>query len=132
MQRGGGAEEGGRIRELVGEKQREEGIGCHPFERSEREFDVGEAGVGVWREKTSEKGGEGRGGRREEIGAKVGERTLLSLLVGRGEAGRSGQSTNYNSNSTVLLFSKSGLHTSTNQFYLGVDRAFDKFRCLRF
>ena len=47
MQGGGGAEEGERERELVGEKQREEGIGCHPFESSEREVDVGEAGVGV-------------------------------------------------------------------------------------
>ena len=33
----GGAEEGGRERELVGENQREEEIGCHPFEPSERE-----------------------------------------------------------------------------------------------
>ena len=37
-----------------------------------------------------------------------------------------------NSNATVLLFSKSGLHTNTNQYYLGGDRAFNKFRCLRF
>jgi hypothetical protein len=111
VQGGGGAEEGGRERELVGEKQREEGISCHPFEPSEREVDVGEAGVGVWRERTSEKGGEGKEGRREEIGAKVGEKTLLTSLVGRGEAGRSGQTTNYISNATVLLFSKSGPHS---------------------
>ena len=71
MQGGRGAEEGGRERELVGEKQRKEGIGCHPFEPSEREVDVGEAGVGVLSERTSEKGGEGKKGRKEEIGAKV-------------------------------------------------------------
>ena len=113
VQGGGCAKERGRERELVGEKQREEGIGCHLFEPSEREVDVGEAGVGVWSERTSEKGGEGKEGPREEIGAKVREKALLILSVGRGEAGRSGQSTNYNSNATVLLFSKSGLHTST-------------------
>ena len=91
---GGGAEEGGRERELVGEKRREEGIGCHPFEPSVREVDVGETGVGVWGERKSEKGGEGKEGRREEMGAEVGEKTLLTSLVGRGEAGRSGRSTN--------------------------------------
>ena len=80
VQGSGGAEEGGR-----------EGIGCHPFEPSEREADVGEAGLGVWSERTSEKGGKGKEGRREEIGAKVGEKTPLTSLVGRGEAGRSGQ-----------------------------------------
>ena len=91
MQNGGGAEEGGRERELVGEKQQEEGIGCHPFEPSEREVDVEEADVGVRSEKTSEKRGEGKEWRREEIGAKVGEKArLLTLSVGRGEAGRSG------------------------------------------
>ena len=87
VQAGGGAEEGGRERELVGEKQREEGIGCQFFEPSEREVDVGEAGVGVRSERTSEKGGEGKEGRREEIGAKVGEKTLLTSLVGRGKRG---------------------------------------------
>ena len=63
--------------------------------------------------------GEGKEGRREEMGAKVGEKTLLTSLVGRGEAGRSGQSTNYNSNATVLLFSKSGLQTRINLFFSG-------------
>jgi len=95
VQGGGGAEGGGRKRELVDEKQRMEGKSCHPFEPSEREVDLGEAGVGVWVEKAIEKGGEGKEGRREEIGAKVGEKALLSLLIGTGGAGRSGQSTNY-------------------------------------
>ena len=86
----------------------------------------------VWRERTSKKGDEGKEGRRGEIGAKVEEKTLLTSLVGRGETGRSKLLTKCNIDAPVLLFSKSGLHTSTNQFYLGVDGAFDKFRCLRF
>ena len=57
------------------------------------------------------KGAREKKGRREEIGAKVGEKTLLNVLVERGEAGGSGKSTHYNSNATVLLFSKSGLHS---------------------
>jgi len=42
-------------------------------------------------ERDSEKGGEGKEGRREEMGAKVGEKTPLTSWVGRGEAGRSGE-----------------------------------------
>jgi len=66
VQGGGGAEEVGRERELVTEKWRQEGKGCHPFEPSEWEVDAGEAGVGVLyggRERakkgTREKRGEG-------------------------------------------------------------------------
>ena len=76
--------------------------------------------------------GRGKRGAKGRNRNEKGKKALLSVLVGRGEAGRSGQSTNYNSNATVLLFSKSGLHTSTSRFYFGVDRAFDKFKCLRF
>ena len=62
--------------------------------------------------------GRGKRGAKGRDGCEVGEKTLLTPLVGRGEAGRSGQSTNYSSDATVLLFSKTGLHTSNNQFYI--------------
>ena len=70
-----------------------------------------------------------RKGAREKRGAKGrnrsegGEMALLTLSVGRREAGRSGQPTNYNGNATVLLSSKSELHTSTDQFYADVESA---------
>ena len=73
---------------------------------------MGEAGVGVWSERTGERGGGGKEGRREEIGAKVGEKALLNLLVGRGKWGEA------DSRQTIIamprcLFSKTGLYTST-------------------
>ena len=78
------------------------------------------------------KKGRGKRGATERNRSEDREKTLLTSLVGSGEAGRSGQSTNYNSNATVLLFFKSGLQTRPNLFFLGVDGAFDKFRWLRF
>ena len=58
--------------------------------------------------------GRGKRGAEGRKRSEVAEKTLLTSLVGRGEVGRSGQSTNYKSNATMLLFSKSGGHASTN------------------
>ena len=128
VQGDGGAEEGGWERELVREKQREEGIDCHLFEPSEREVDVGESSVGVWRESTSEQGGEGKEGRKEEIGTKK-ERRLCYLYWLEG--GKRGEADSRQTLITIprcYCFPSQGFTLyCTYQFYLCVGSAFDKF-----
>ena len=93
MQGGGGAEEGGRERELVGEMQREEGIGCLPFEPSEREVDVGEAGVGVWLLANGAKvnQADSNGATALIISSLNGHQEVVKLLMAKGATAKAGK-----------------------------------------